>query len=414
MRVLIIGGDFWNETYVTGYMNAVKDLVAESAKINEVVVISADACTPSLMKDKVWKGAKILSKRPCLAILVSTILHMPYAIQRVKQYTHMYDGAGLLTKTNWIVKFSVLYAFNRAFFERAFHKTEPNAVHVHGVTIQTLPYHDALLEMDLPYLTTAHGLYSEDPNIETNFDKSIEGDLLREIDRRSLIMTAVSIKVKEEAIKRFSLHEENVKVVHNGAAVSIPLDIDRSELRRRHGVPQGRFVLLTVGTVGKRKNQEALLEAMAAMPREVLSKTYLFVVGDGDITHLKSDAERLGITRFVTMTGRVNDTTLQEMYHIADAFVLTSTSEGFPLVFLEAMAAGLPILTYSDLEAVGEIFDPDCVIAVGERSPMALSEAIVCAMGRRWNKALILDRAARWNWEKVVDEYQGLYIDLNR
>ena len=70
-------------------------------------------------------------------------------------------------------------------------------------------------------------------------------------------------------------------------------------------------------------------------------------------------------------------------------------------------------MTYSDLEAVGEIFD-QVRDRRGERSPMALSEAIVCAMGRRWNKALILDRAVRWNWEKVVDEYQGLYIDLNR
>ena len=117
MRVLIIGGDFWNETYVTGYMNAVKDLVAESAKINEVVVISADACTLINEGQGLERGEDSV-KRPYLAILVSTILHMPYAIQRVKQYTHMYDGAGLLTKTNWIVKFSVLYAFNRAFFER--------------------------------------------------------------------------------------------------------------------------------------------------------------------------------------------------------------------------------------------------------------------------------------------------------
>ena len=75
----------------------------------------------------------------------------------------------------------------------------------------------------------------------------------------------------------------------------------------------------------------------------------LLIVGDGPVREeLEEHCERLGLTDKVTFTGMIAPDKVGEYYHLGDVFVNASTSETQGLTYVEAMAAGLPMLCKSD------------------------------------------------------------------
>lgn len=129
----------------------------------------------------------------------------------------------------------------------------------------------------------------------------------------------------------------------------IPLGIDRPTAaphasRAHFGVPENAFVCVTIGRLVARKATTRLVDTIAASG---LSNAHLLVVGDGpDREALVQRARERGIADRIHLLGPVSDDEKYAALTIADAFVTTSQHEGFGLVFLEAMAFGLPIVCY--------------------------------------------------------------------
>jgi glycosyltransferase involved in cell wall biosynthesis len=99
-----------------------------------------------------------------------------------------------------------------------------------------------------------------------------------------------------------------------------------------------------VGRLVGRKRTDALLEMLARLERNDLR---LVVIGSGpERNALEEQAARLGVTSQVTFTGFIPEQRKIDLLAAADIYVSTSQHEGFGLVFLEAMAQGLPIVCY--------------------------------------------------------------------
>jgi len=110
------------------------------------------------------------------------------------------------------------------------------------------------------------------------------------------------------------------------------------------GLPERVPVLLFVGRLVEWKGPHELLNAVAAMFAR--TPAHLLIVGDGpERGALQQRVDALGLTRSVTFAGHLAPDLLHAAYAAADVFVLPSRSEGFPTAILEAMAAGLPIVT---------------------------------------------------------------------
>lgn len=139
-------------------------------------------------------------------------------------------------------------------------------------------------------------------------------------------------------------------------------------LVRRYGLA-GRTVLMTLARLPSResyKGVDAILECLPSLVSEDPSIVYL-VVGEGsDLLRLEAKAHALGCAEHVIFAGYVAEAEKRLHYQLADVFVMPGRGEGFGIVYLEAMACGIPVIASSadaSQEAVrdgllGQVVDP--------------------------------------------------------
>ena len=170
------------------------------------------------------------------------------------------------------------------------------------------------------------------------------------------------------------------------------IDVERFRVDRRDGmwlrdtlgIPQNRPVLLFLGRLAKEKNLDAMLDAAAAVPSATL-----LVAGDGpDGARFRAEAENRGLD--VVFGGMVDPAEVPVWYAAADIFLSASTSETQGLTYLEALAAGLPVICRADpcLKGVvrGGVNGDQCADAAEMAARTAALLAApdeLAAMGRR-------------------------------
>jgi glycosyltransferase involved in cell wall biosynthesis len=133
-------------------------------------------------------------------------------------------------------------------------------------------------------------------------------------------------------------------VVYDGIATVAPDAGDRSGARAELGLSSTSPVVGMVARVAPQKDYATLVRALARVAR-VRPDVRLVVVGDIDRDHhalVVRDIERLGLTRHVVFTGFRDD--VPRLISAMDVCVLSTHFEGLPLVLLEAMAQGRPVV----------------------------------------------------------------------
>ena len=115
-------------------------------------------------------------------------------------------------------------------------------------------------------------------------------------------------------------------------------------LRAALDLPSDEPVLLYLGRLAKEKNIAELIGALPQIDRGVL-----LIVGDGpERPALEAQAQALGVAHRVRFAGMAAPAEVPRYYALADAFVSASTSEAQGLTYIEALAAGLPLLCRDD------------------------------------------------------------------
>jgi glycosyltransferase involved in cell wall biosynthesis len=182
----------------------------------------------------------------------------------------------------------------------------------------------------------------------------------------------------------------------------------RAAARAELGVPDGAFVVGTVGNRNPSKGHEHLIRA-AALLRQSHPDSVVRVLGAPSPVHasyeeqVRSEARTLGLDdpgtlRFVDPSSRVPD-----LISAFDVFVLSSVprSEGMPTVILEAMASTLPVVA-TDVGAVAEVVEEGVtgfVIAPGD------DEAIASAVGRLAADPELRQRLGENGRRRVLERY---------
>ena len=145
---------------------------------------------------------------------------------------------------------------------------------------------------------------------------------------------ANSQMVKDEIIARFGTPAEHVHVIHNGVPAAIVEARTRESVREELGISAGEFVAIFVGSGWERKG---LRHAIAAVNALKIPAT-LLVVGRGDFRGLPA-------SRRVNFLGPLARSRLGAVLAAADVFVLPTLYDPFSNACIEALAAGLPVIT---------------------------------------------------------------------
>jgi phosphatidylinositol alpha-mannosyltransferase len=225
--------------------------------------------------------------------------------------------------------------------------------------------------------------------------------VLGPILRRAAAVIALSQVQGSFLTEHYRVCPARVTVVPNGVGSSFYRRPDETD--RTSSEP---LRLLFVGRLDAQKNVPRLLHAM----HHVSSPVDLVLVGDGKQRGLIGDQlERLNLPN-VRLVGAQRGDDLLRWYRWADAFVLSSDKEGMPLVLLEAMAAGLAIIStdvpgsHEVLDGVGLLTDPQ---------PRALGAAIQRVAAdphlRSELAARSLERGRCHSWDEKVAELERIY-----
>jgi L-malate glycosyltransferase len=258
----------------------------------------------------------------------------------------------------------------------------------------------------IPILQTMHGWgIRKDPEQEAT-----DITLMNQLDR--VVTTSDSSR---RLLIRLGLAPELIEVVPNGvASFTKTTDQGRTGLLR-HWQSMGLRVLTCIGTVGKRKNQRLLLQAMAhpMAPRNIACA----IVGEGDeVPALSALAQESGIGTRVHFFGYQPEGA--QFAASADWLALPSNDEGLPISILEAYSAGVPVLG-SNIPEIAEVVHHKTTGLLFQSGEVdSLVQALATAASISESRRLRMGAASKKLWEeqysleKMLARYDRIYPDL--
>jgi glycosyltransferase involved in cell wall biosynthesis len=150
-------------------------------------------------------------------------------------------------------------------------------------------------------------------------------------------------------------------------------DRQRIALAHQFKLPETTRFLLFAGRLHPQKDPVLLVQAIAALN---LPDIHLLIAGDGELSAaVQAEIQQLGLSEQVTLLGPVKQAQLADLHRISSAFVLSSAYEGLPLVVLEALACGTPIVTTRCGETPN-LLTANSGVVCSERSPQSIADAL--------------------------------------
>jgi glycosyltransferase involved in cell wall biosynthesis len=189
--------------------------------------------------------------------------------------------------------------------------------------------------------------------------------------------------------------------------------VDKQEKRRKIGVPDDAFVLLSVGELNANKNHEVVIRALAQIKDE---KIHYAIAGQGKLKkYLCKLATDLGIADRVHLLGYRTD--IAELYKAADVCVFPSIREGLGLAAVEGMAAGLALIVSDNRGTRDYSVNNENALVCKAISADDFANAIQilsddialrCDMGEK-NKLI----SRKYNIENILKSMERIYFENN-
>lgn len=227
----------------------------------------------------------------------------------------------------------------------------------------------------------------------------------------------VSESIKNDLIS-MGLPSKRLKVIPNSLDFSkYDISVSRSKQREGLGLCDSSYVISYVGRLSREKNHKMFLDSVKPILSKVPQARFL-IVGDGPLRiSLEEYAKSLGIYENVVFLGIRKD--IPEILKASDCFAACSNFESFGLSVLEAMAAGIPVVSTCAGGLREIVKDKETGILIAKNDVAAFVNAVSVIREDAVLRERIISNAKtmvknNYKIEKMIKDYEDLYIGYRK
>lgn len=230
------------------------------------------------------------------------------------------------------------------------------------------------------------------------FGKLLDSNLMPKSVKIADKVIAVSRSTAHDLYKEIPSSKQKTTVIYEAGSLASTQLVKYNKINKKY--------LLFVGTLEPRKNLARLLKAYSILPDNIKEEYSLVIVGGKGWgkENVESIVENLDIKNYVNILGYLSDKELENTYKRASLFVMPSLYEGFGLPLVEAMNAGVPLVT-SNISSMPEIAGKAAIL-VDPYDINSIKEGIIKVLTDLNLRSLLLKaglkQSKRFNWKKAA------------
>ncbi len=276
----------------------------------------------------------------------------------------------------------------------------PDIVHIHFWNIAAISV-DLFNKELLPFVITEHSSQLNDINLNRNFCKYITG----------IYSGAKQIITVSNALRRMIYSNLNIttKVVPN----IVDLEVFNYKKKVLENI-NNNFVFVSTGNLKGIKGFDILIRAFKNVAFR-FDNCKLIIIGDGDKKNeLIKLTNQQGLVNRVEFKGLLNRKQIAEIYNESNAFVLPSRSETFGVAYIEAMAAGLPVIA-TRCGGPEDFVNSDVGMLVRKNDVSELADAMenMILDRNKFNSQFISDYVCKkYSSKSVANQITNIYLDV--
>lgn len=433
MKVMIIAPYIYDDNIIeftknkTGFGIMVQNIVSSVAELENVVLL-----TRVITKGKNEKNFKILSHTWGQFFSNAKLKDWLIGIK-----AFFANGVTVKDKAR-----HVFYEVDGGYVRKQIQKEKPDIVHIHGIGTITESYIRICEEMKVRYTVTLHGLIGLNDSVSAPaYEKQIERDFLIKAEKNNIPISVISSGMKARIEEKYlGKKANNITVITNGTKKSDENDTKfiREEgtltqekfqeyysdcLKQNDLYPKlsdtyaylqyskknGKKILFFVGNITKNKNQ---MQAVEILKNTKVFENILLVLWGREVDNgeVRKKIAKYQLHKNVILGG-FNDR-MDIFWKFCDVNLFLSLNDGFGLPIVEGYMHGVPCVTFEDLDATQDLYYPEAMLKVKDRSNESVTDTLKIALDKNWKYEEIIEIGNMFSIDIMSEKYVNWYKEV--
>ena len=433
MKVMIIAPYIYDDNIIeftknkTGFGIMVQNIVSSVAELENVVLL-----TRVITKGKNEKNFKILSHTWGQFFSYAKLKDWLIGIK-----AFFANGVTVKDRAR-----HVFYEVDGGYVRKQIQMEKPDIVHIHGIGTITESYIRICEEMKVRYTVTLHGLIGLNDSVSAPaYEKQIERDFLIKAEKNNIPVSVISSGMKARIEEKYlGKKANNITVITNGTKKNNENDTKfiREEgtltqekfqeyysdcLKQNDLYPKlndtyaylqyskknGKKILFFVGNITKNKNQMQAVEILKNT--KVFKNTLLVLWGrEVDNGEVRRKIVEYQLHKNVILGG-FNDQ-MDIFWKFCDVNLFLSLNDGFGLPIVEGYMYGVPCVTFEDLDATQDLYYPEAMLKVKDRSNESVTDTLKIALDKNWKYEEIIEIGNMFSIDIMSEKYVNWYKEV--
>lgn len=433
MKVMIIAPYIYDDNIIeftknkTGFGIMVQNIVSSVAELENVILL-----TRVITKGKNEKNFKILSHTWGQFFSNAKLKDWLIGIK-----AFFANGVTVKDRAR-----HVFYEVDGGYVRKQIQKEKPDIVHIHGIGTITESYIRICEEMKVRYTVTLHGLIGLNDSVSAPaYEKQIERDFLIKAEKNNIPISVISSGMKARIEENYlGKKANNITVITNGTKKNDENDTKfiREEgtltqekfqeyysdcLKQNDLYPKlsdtyaylqyskknGKKILFFVGNITKNKNQ---MQAVEILKNTKVFENILLVLWGREVDNgeVRKKIAEYQLHKNVILGG-FNDR-MDIFWKFCDVNLFLSLNDGFGLPIVEGYMHGVPCVTFEDLDATQDLYYPEAMLKVKDRSNESVTDTLKIALDKNWKYEEIIEIGNMFSIDIMSEKYVNWYKEV--